>query len=123
MDHINGEDIEEIKKLLLYRKITEVHLNNDNKSGTMLLDDGTMLQIATNDPQAEHCDCGYWYLDELNTCDNVITNVELIYDQKNGDEVIQIFVYAENTQIKIIDVYGNVGNGFYGRGFNIWIEK
>lgn len=118
---IDGEDIEEIKKVLLYRKIVEAHLIND-KVGELVLDNGTVLMVSANDAQAEHCDCGYWYLDALNTCDNTITNVELVYDTKNGgDEDLQIFVYAEDTRIKAIDVYGDAGNGFYGRGFVITI--
>ena len=119
---IDGEDIEELKKVLLYRKIVEVHITDDYR-GRMTLDDGTQLDIHVNEDESEHCDSGYWHLDELNTCDNVITNVELVYDKKDGDEVIQIFVYAEDTRIKAIDVYGNDGNGYYGRGFKISIEK
>ena len=52
-----------------------------------------------------------------------ITNVELVYDKRNYDEVIQIFIYAEDTRIKIIDVYGDEGNGYFGRDFEIYIER
>ena len=118
---IDGEDIEELKKVLLYRKIVEVHIIND-QDGNITLDDGTQLRIHANDG-CGGCSNGWYYLEELNKCDNAITNVELIYDQRNGDEVIQIFVYAEDTKIKIIDVYGDEGNGYYGRGFDILVEK
>lgn len=122
-NEVNGEDIAEVKKLLLYRKIVEAHQIND-RIGELVLDNGTVLRVIANDGQSEHCDDGYWYLDALNTCDNVITNVELIHDTKqNGDEDLQIFVYAEDTRIKAIDVYGDEGNGYYGRGFVIIVEK
>lgn len=118
---IDGEDIEEIKKLLLYKKIVEVHIIGE-RSGIMKLDDGTVLEIVAN-AGCGGCSNGWYYLDELNKCENAITNVELVYDQEGYDEVIQIFVYAEDTRIKAIDVYGDEGNGYYGRGFNISVEK
>ena len=121
-DWIDGEDIDEVKKLLLYRKIVEARPIND-QVGELVLDNGTVLRVVANDAQAEHCDCGEWYLDALNTCDNAITNVELVYDTRDGFEDLQIFVYAEDKRIKAIDVYGDEGNGYYGRGFKITVEK
>ena len=122
-NEVNGEDIAEVKKLLLYRKIVEARRIND-RIGELVLDNDTVLRVIANDGQSEHCDAGYWYLDDLNTCDNAITNVELIHDTRNGgDEDLQIFVYAEDTRIKAIDVYGDEGNGYYGRGFVIIVEK
>ena len=118
---IDGEDIEEVKKLLLYKKIVEVHITGE-QTGTMKLDDGTILEIFANEG-CGGCGNGWYYLEELNKCDNAITNVELVYDQRGYAEVIQIFVYAEDTRIKAIDVYGDEGNGYYGRGFNICVEK
>lgn len=122
MEYIDGEDIDEIKKLLLYRKIVDVQLYNDDMTGTMVLDDGTTLKIVSNEG-CGGCGNGWYYLEELNKCDNAITNVELVYDVRGYDEVIQIFVYAEDTRIKIIDVYGDEGNGYYGRGFVIYVER
>lgn len=118
---IDGEDIEEIKNLLLYKKIVEVHITGE-QTGTMKLDDGTVLEIVANEG-CGGCGNGWYYLEELNKCENVITNVELVYDQKGYDEVIQIFVYAEDTRIKTIEVSGDEGNGYYGRGFTIYVEK
>lgn len=120
---IDGEDIDEVKKLLLYRKIVEVHRIND-KCGELTLDNGTVLCVVANDACAGGgCDEGEWYLDALNTCDNAITNVKLVHDRRGGFEDLQIFVYAEDKPIKAIDVYGDEGNGYYGRGFTISIEK
>lgn len=119
---IDGEDIEEIKKLLLYKKITEVTINSNYMTGTMKLDDGTVLKIVANEG-CGGCNNGWYSLEELNKCDNAITDVELVYDKRNSDEVIQIFVIAEDKRIKIIDVQGDEGNGYYGRGFTIYVEK
>lgn len=121
-NRIDGEDIDAIKNLLLYKKIVEVTLNNDGMTGTMKLDDGTSLWIASNEG-CGGCGNGWYYLEELNKCDNAITDVELVYDRRNSDEVIQIFVIAEDRRVKIIDVQGDEGNGYYGRGFTIYIEK
>ena len=121
-DQVDGEDIDEVKKLLLYRKIVEAR-KIGSKTGELVLDNGTVLFVAANDPCAEHCDCGYWYLEALNTCDNVITNVDIVYDTLDGDEDIQIFVFAEDTRIKAIEVSGDEGNGYYGRGFTITVDK
>ena len=46
---IDCEDIEEIKKLVLYKKITEVTINSNYMTGTMKLDDGTVLKIVANE--------------------------------------------------------------------------
>lgn len=119
---IDGEDIDEIKKLLLYKKITEVTINSNYMTGTMKLDDGTVLKIVANEG-CGGCNNGWYSLEELNKCDNAITDVELVYDKRNSDEVIQIFVIAEDKRIKIIDVQGDEGNGYYGRGFTIYVEK
>ena len=121
-NYIDGEDIEELKKLLLYKKITEVTLSPNGMTGTMKLDDGTLLQIAANQG-CGGCGNGWYMLEELNKCDNAITDVELVYDKRGYDEVIQIFVIAEDKRVKIIDVQGDEGNGYYGRGFTIYIEK
>lgn len=120
-DRIDGENIDEIKKLLLYKKIVEVHII-DQMSGTMTLDDGTVLRIVSNEG-CGGCGNGWYMLEELNKCDNAITDVELVYDKRGYDEVIQIFVIAEDRRVKVIDVYGDEGNGYYGRGFEIYIEK
>lgn len=119
--YIDGEDLEEIKKLLLYKKIVDVAITGD-QCGNMILDDGTVLRIVANEG-CGGCGNGWYFLEELNKCDNAITDVDLVYDQRNYREVIQIFVLAEDKRIKIIDVDGDEGNGYYGRGFRVYVEK
>lgn len=114
-------DEDKIKELLMYHKIIKVE--ND----TLYLDNRIELEIMPN----EGCGCGAgWYeITELNGCDNVITNVEL--NCENGkwdsnwltyDKMYNIFVYAENKKIKVLQVDGNDGNGCYGTVYEIKVK-
>ena len=63
-------DENEIRELLLYRKVVKV------EGDTLVLDNGTELTFEGN----EGCICGAgcYSVTELNECDNVITNVEFV---------------------------------------------
>ena len=116
----DGEDLDELKKVLLYRKIVEVSFNE--YQGYITLDDGTTLNICPN----QGCDCGAgcYYLEELNKCDNAITDISIEYDRESGYEYINIFVIAEDRRVKVIDIYGSDDNcEYYGRGFRIFVDK
>lgn len=110
-----------IKNLLLYRKILRVDKD------TLYLDNGVELQVLPNEGC---CGCGNgWYgIEELNGCDNAITNVEFECDRINPDDnwskeySYKIFVYAEDTKIKIVQVDGDDGNGYYGTGYSIRVK-
>lgn len=107
---------ENIKNLLLYRKVEKV---SDNK---LLLDNGIELEIVPNEG-CGGCSSGWYYLEELNGCDNAITNVEFDEETINDDEYsYKIFVYAENQQIKLLQVDGDDGNGYYGTGYSILVR-
>ena len=88
----------------------------------MTLDDGTKLRLVANEG-CGGCGNGWYYLTELNKCDNAITDVSIEYDTHNYDEVIKVFVIAEDRRIQIVNVEGDEGNGYYGRGFEVWVEK
>lgn len=118
--NFDGEDLDELKKVLLYRKIVEVSFNE--YQGYMTLDDGTKLRLVANEG-CGGCGNGWYYLTELNKCDNAITDVSIEYDTHNYDEVIKVFVIAEDRRIQIVNVEGDKGNGYYGRGFEVWVEK
>lgn len=118
--NFDGEDLDELKKVLLYRKIVEVSFNE--YQGYMTLDDGTKLKLVANEG-CGGCGNGWYYLTELNKCDNAITDVSIEYDTHNYDEVIKVFVIAEDRRIQIVNVEGDEGNGYYGRGFEVWVEK
>lgn len=113
-------DEEQIKNLLLFRKIVEV------KGDTLILDNGIELDVVANEG-CGGCSNGWYYLTELNGCDNVITNVEFDCDDYDGNDEYyetsyKIFVYAENKKIKILQVDGSDGNGYYGTGYSIYVK-
>jgi hypothetical protein len=111
----------EIKELLLYHKVTKV------SEDTLVLDNGTELTIEAN-VGCGGCSSGWYEITELNDCDNVITNVELICGDANPDDSYseeksyKIFVYAEDKHIKLLQVDGSDGNGYYGTGYTIYVK-
>ena len=114
-------DEKQITDLLLYRKIVEAVDN------TLILDNGVWLEVIANEGCCG-CPNGWYYLTELNECDNVITNVEFVVDDDYEDDgyndtSYKIFVYAENKRIKILQVDGSDGNYEYGTGYSIRVRK
>lgn len=109
---------DKIRELLLYRKIVKVE--NDS----LFLDNGTELVICGNEG-CGGCSSGWYSVTELNGCDNVITNVEFScedIDDEYDDTSYKIFVYAEDKKIKIVQVDGTDGNGYYGTGYSIIVK-
>ena len=107
-----------IKKLLLYRKIVKV------EKDSLYLDNGTELEILPNTGCI--CGAGCYEITELNNCDNVITDVEVLEEEINseyGDYSYKIFVYAEDKRLKILQVDGSDGNGYYGTGYSIIVKE
>lgn len=72
------------------------------------------------------CSNGWYGITELNDCNNVITNVELVCDNDCKDSEdktsYKIFVYVEDKHIKLLQVDGNDGNGYYGKGYTIYVK-
>lgn len=69
------------------------------------------------------CGAGCYYIDELNECNNIITNVELKETNIKYDEYkYEIFVFTENKKIKLMECNGDDGNGYYGSGYWITIN-
>jgi hypothetical protein len=118
--YIPGQDEEKVRKLLLGHSINKI---NDN---ILELDNGVQLEFIANEGCC--CGAGTYNITELNDCENIITNVELITERKNysdgWSEVFsyKIFVYAENKQIKLLQCDGDDGNGYYGTGYHINIK-
>ncbi len=118
---LDYEDEAQIKSLLMGRRVTKV---NDT---TLELDDGRILKIRGNEG-CGGCSSGWYEIEELNDCpNNAIFNVEFehTYDVDEdacyrGNETYRIFVYAENEKIKLLEVNGSDGSGFYGSGY--WID-
>lgn len=114
-------DENEIRELLLYRKVVKV------EGDTLILDNGTELTFKGNEG-CNLCGNGWYYVRELNDCDNVITNVEFVRDDdiknKDSDDDMsyKIFVYAEDKHIKLAQIDGSDGNGFYGTGYTLYVK-
>ena len=131
--HYDPNDLEEsdeakIRDLLMGHKVVKVA---DDK---LTLDDGTVLTIYPNEG-CGGCSNGYYEIAELNDCDNIITNVTLntrevetkhdegTYSWSESTTVYEIFVYAENQPIKLLEVSGSDGNGYYGTGYRINVTR
>ena len=112
------DDEKEIKDLLMFRKVVKV------KDDVLFLDNGTELHILPNEGWGG-CGAGWYGITDLNNCDNVITNVEFECESLGnyGEEFsYKIFVYAENKKLKILQVDGDDGNGYYGTGYSIVVK-
>lgn len=118
---LNECDENEIRELLLFRKVVKV----DNGANTLILDNGTELTFEGNSG-CSGCGSGWYSVTELNECHNVITNVEFVCDdvtKSNYDETsYKIFVYAEDKHIKLAQIDGDDGNGYYGTGYKIHVK-
>ena len=121
MNELYFEEEEKIKELLMYRKIVKVD------EDTLYLDNGVELQVLPNEG-CGGCSNGWYGIEELNGCDNAITDVEFECDRINPDDnwseeySYKIFVFAEDTKIKIVQVDGDDGNGYYGTGYSIRVK-
>lgn len=112
----------EIKELLLFHKVVKA----DVKTRTLTLDNGTELTFEGNEG-CPGCISGWYYIEELSECDNVITNVEFVIDDdvkyKDYDNIsYKIFVFAEDKRIKIAQIDGTDGNGYYGTGYAVYVK-
>jgi hypothetical protein len=113
-----NENLEEkLKELLLYKKIISVE-KIDMQNGILTLDDGIQLAVLGN-RGCGGCENGWYYIDELNCSDNVITNVECTVE--GDEEVFNIFVYSEDIKINCVQ-YSGQDNGYYGTGYRLYIK-
>ena len=109
-----------VKKLLIGRKITEIARIND-QTAMLVLDDGTEL-CAVGNEGCGGCGNGWYWLDQLNGCDNAITNVECCvqYNEYDGD-IYHLFVFADNKKINCLQFSGS-DNGYYGTGYDLYVR-
>ena len=115
----NCFDEEEITKLLFGRKVEVI------SETELQLDNGLILEIVGN-IGCGGCSSGNYELQELNGCDNAITNVEFVCDDNTNDKYdetsYKIFVLAADKRIKLLQVDGDDGNGWYGTGYSIIVK-
>lgn len=114
-------DENQIRDVLLWHKIIGV----ERETNTLSLDNGLKLAFSGNEG-CGGCASGWYEITELNGCDNVITNVEFVCDEDTNEDYndtsYKIFVYAEDTRIKLLQVDGSDGNGYYGTGYTIYVK-
>lgn len=116
MSGYSQDDEEAIRSILLGRTVAKV---GDDK---LRLDDGTELTITPNEGWCS-CGAGDYALTELNECPvNAIMAVEFerIDDTSEWATSYRVFVLAEDRRIKLMQVDGDDGNGYYGTGY--WIN-
>lgn len=124
-ENYDETDFKKIQKLLMGRKVEVVSCNEDE--GILRLDNGIELIIVPNSG-CGGCSSGWYYLTELNGVDNAITNVELVeeetFDEEWGETETsyKIFVFCEDWKLKLLQVDGTDGNGYYGSGYDIWVK-
>lgn len=118
--HSDDMDFEQtMKNLLIGRKIVEIKRFND-QTAVLTLDNGTEL-IAEGNEGCGGCGNGWYYLDELNGCDNAITKVECCMDGTYEDGVYHLFVFADNKKINCLQFSGG-DNGWYGTGYDLFVR-
>lgn len=110
---------ERVKELLLYRKIVKAEKISD-QDGVLTLDNGTRIIVEGNEG-CGGCENGWYYLDEINGCDNAITSVECEISGDEDVDVYNIFVYAEDKRINCVQ-YSGSDNGFYGTGYHLFVK-
>ena len=127
-EHKNGSDFDFlIGKSII--KVEEKQVKDEygsNVDGYILTcKDGTVIEIATN----EGCGgCGNGWssfedLKKLEENNNVITNVEVKYENKwCEDDDFTMFIYYEDNTINQIKGDDGYGNGYYGGGFYVTIK-
>lgn len=119
--HSDDFDFEnKVKKMLMFRKIVRVE-KVDEQTAVLTLDDGTELMAEGNEG-CGGCLNGWYFLDELNDCDNAITKVECVCesDEYRGD-VYHLYVFAENKKINCLQFSGE-DNGYYGTGYSLYVR-
>lgn len=117
-------DKEEIVELFVGKSVIKV------SDDTLLLSDGTSLQIIPNEGGCS-CGGGDYELTALNGCENIITNVETIEEDRTTDNLAlsgwgttyAIFVLAGDQRINLLRVEGDDGSGYYGTGYWINVKK
>jgi len=119
---LDQDDHKDIRELLLGRKVAKIADDH------MELDNGTVVKIVANEG-CGGCSSGWYSLDDLNECDNVITAVEFGGEERStGDEdwevenVYRVFVVAEDKRINLYAVSGDDGNGYYGTGYELLVR-
>lgn len=117
--HCQADDFETfVREQLLFHKVISVTKVGD-QIAELTLDNGVVL-IAEGNEGCGGCSNGWYFLTELNSCDNAITNVEVIAD--GAETVFSLFVYAADNRINLLTYEGD-DNGYYGVGYTLRVKE
>jgi hypothetical protein len=105
-----------VRDQLMFRKVVDVREVSDQVA-ELTLDNGVVL-VAEGNEGCGGCGNGWFYLTALNTCDNAITNVEIV---EEDEELYAIYVYAADDRINLL-TYEGADNGYYGVGYTLHIK-
>jgi hypothetical protein len=115
--HCEDTDFDQfVRDQLMFRKVVEVREVND-QTAELTLDNGVVL-VAEGNEGWGGCGNGWFYLTALNTCDNAITNVEIV---EECEELYAIYVYSADNRINLL-TYEGADNGYYGVGYTLHIK-
>ena len=112
---------------ILYHKVIDI----DRDRHMLTLDNGVMLKFRSNDG-CGGCVSGNYSITEFcpEIVDNAITNVKLIQSKLDPNKTYgidpyryEIFIYAEDKELKLLSCEGDDGNGCYGTGFHVYISS
>lgn len=138
MDKYSFTDVEEIRKVLVGRRIVEARkvdssellemsreaydrINNIDGVGVLTLDNGIQLFIEGN-AGCGGCSAGWYEVSDVATTNNAIMGVRAEYADRGGYETsYRLFVFSDNEQVNAVEVDGSDGNGYYGTGFYVYV--
>jgi hypothetical protein len=91
------------------------------------LDDGRHVYVIPNQGGCA-CSAGDYELTHLASVDNVITSVRLDETAESdewgeGPKRYSIFVVADATEINLLTIDGDDGNGYYGTGYRLIVAE
>ena len=117
--------LENLQSALIGHKIVKIDMSRH----MLTLDNDSMIHFIAN-RGCGGCCSGNYDITEFNpeVIDNVITNVTLSERDSDDpdswqDKIYEIFVFAENQEMKLLSCEGSDGNGCYGTGYRILISK
>jgi hypothetical protein len=121
LEQYDQDEHDAIRGLLLGHKVEKIADDH------LRLDDGTVLKVVPNEGGCS-CSAGDYELTDLNDVDNIITAVEFVQEDLSPDDKwsdaysYRLFVIAEDKKLKLLQVDGDDGNGYYGTGYTILVR-
>lgn len=150
---VEVDGVDGVKELFVGQKITKVEKENITLTvwgsvdvGIMTLSNGVRI-IAKPNEGCGGCDSGWYFLENINAIDHIITDVEITYkDKKETDEAYGeekkyvpiektdwdyyydttyfLKIYSEGVFVgNALEVVGSDGNGYYGTAFELIVVQ